>query len=130
MRRAASASEIALGAIGRVNGIVVGQTSRSRLQIRVIMQSSIVWLSAISAAAYGSPATAQDTIIVTATRTPESEVATPVAESAIAGRSIPALGPIDLRVAVSPAAGIEVTSGSDAGPAGSVVAAEGLAGVG
>ncbi len=127
MRRAASASEIALGAIGRVNGIVVGQTSRSRLQIRVIMQSSIVWLSAISAAAYGSPATAQDTIIVTATRTPESEVATPVAESAIAGRSIRARGAIDLRGALSPAAGIEVTSGSDAGPAGSVVAAQGLA---
>ena len=91
------------------------------------MKSGIARWLAVTAATVGAPATAQEAIIVTATRTPEPEVTVPVAETIVSGQSIRERGVTDLRGALSPAAGIEVLPGSDAGPAGSVVASQGLA---
>jgi iron complex outermembrane recepter protein len=75
---------------------------------------------------WATPSKAQEAIIITATRTPESELTTPVAESVVSGQSIRQRGATDLRGALSPVAGVEVLPGSDAGPAGSVLAFQGL----
>jgi outer membrane receptor protein involved in Fe transport len=81
---------------------------------------------AIAAATVPSIAWAEEPIIVTATRTPEPEITTPVADSVINGDDARARGALDLRSALSPAAGVEVLPGSDIGPGGSVVAMQGL----
>jgi iron complex outermembrane receptor protein len=69
---------------------------------------------------------AQNAIIVTATRTPERELTTPVADTVITGDDARAREALDLRSALSPAAGVEVVPGSDTGPASSVVGMQGL----
>jgi outer membrane receptor protein involved in Fe transport len=65
--------------------------------------------------------------VITVTRVPETEATVPAAETVIGGDDLRARGALDLRSALSPAAGVEVLPGSDAGPVSSVVAAQGLA---
>jgi iron complex outermembrane receptor protein len=90
------------------------------------MKSKFCWLSVVTAVTSAAPAMAQQAIIVTATRTPEPELTTPVADTLISGRDARNRGAIDLRSALSPAAGVEVLPGSDQGPSSSVVAMQGL----
>jgi outer membrane receptor protein involved in Fe transport len=71
-------------------------------------------------------AAAEEPILVTATRAPEPEITTPVADTIITGEEARARGATDLRSALAPAAGVEVLPGSDTGPGGSVVALQGL----
>src|SRR4051794_25102932 len=90
------------------------------------MNLKLVWISVMAAATASAPASAQQAIIVTATRTPEPELTTPVADTLISGQDARDRGAIDLRSALSPAAGVEVLPGSDQGPSSSVVAMRGL----
>ena len=69
---------------------------------------------------------AQEAITITATRIPELELTMPTADTLISGEEARARGALDLRSALSPAAGVEVLPGSDTGPGGSVVAMQGL----
>ncbi len=90
------------------------------------MNLKLVWISVMAAATASAPASAQQAIIVTATRTPEPELTTPVADTLISGQDARDRGAIDLRSALSPAAGVEVLPGSDQGPSSSVVSMQGL----
>ena len=84
------------------------------------------WFGGITALCMAAPVSAQSTIVVTATRTPEPDLSVPVAETVVTGDDIRARGATDLRGALSPAAGVEVLPGSDGGPASSVAAFQGL----
>lgn len=90
------------------------------------MKSVLAWVSVIAVATASAPAMPQQAIIVTATRTPEPELTTPVADTLISGKDAQDRGAIDLRAALSPMAGVEVLPGSDQGPGSSVVAMQGL----
>lgn len=90
------------------------------------MSKRFLILSAAAACSASSAARGTEAIIVTATRTPEPELTTPVADTVITGEDARARGATDLRGALTPAAGVEVLPGSDSGPAGSVVAMQGL----
>ncbi|MES2135508.1 MAG: TonB-dependent receptor [Pseudomonadota bacterium] len=89
------------------------------MRTKVVAVSGLIGLSS-------SMACAEPTILITATRTPERELTTPVADTVISGDDARARGALDLRSALSPAAGVEVLPGSDSGPTGSVVAMQGL----
>jgi iron complex outermembrane recepter protein len=90
------------------------------------MKSTIAWLSAVTAATVAAPAMAEEPIVITATRIPEPEITIPTADTLISGADARARGAIDLRSALSEAAGVEVVPGSDRGPGSSVVAFQGL----
>jgi iron complex outermembrane recepter protein len=66
-------------------------------------------------------------IIVTATRAPEPAIDIPVVITVIDGDDIAKQGAFDLRGALAAAGGVQVNPGGDNGPAGSVVALQGLA---
>jgi iron complex outermembrane receptor protein len=85
-----------------------------------------VLAAAFTAALAAAPCGAEEPIVVTVTRQPEPDIGVPAAETVISGDDIRARGAIDLRGALSPAAGVEVLPGSDGGPASSVVAFQGL----
>ncbi len=87
---------------------------------KIYLAAALLGLSPASAAWAEAP------IIITATKAPESELSTPVADSVVDGDEARARGALDLRSALSPAAGVEVLPGSDTGPGGSVVAMQGL----
>lgn len=74
-----------------------------------------------------TPASGEQSIVVTATRAPEPLLSLPVAETVVSGEDIRARGAVDLRAALATAAGVEVLPGGDMGPAGAVVAMQGLA---
>ena len=67
-----------------------------------------------------------DAILVTATKAPEPALTYPAVTTLIDGAALRARGAYDLRGALAEAAGVEVVPGGDAGPAGSVVALQGL----
>jgi len=90
------------------------------------MRPKIAWLSALAAAASASSAIAREPIIITATHMPEPELTIPIADTLISGQDARDRGAIDLRTALSAAAGVEVLPGSDQGPASSIVAMQGL----
>jgi iron complex outermembrane recepter protein len=72
---------------------------------------------------------AEDTndIIVTATRAPEPALEVPAVISIVSGEAAREQGAFDLRSALASAAGIQDNPGGDGGPAGGIVAAQGLA---
>ena len=90
------------------------------------MLTSLIALMS-SAAPTAVPPPDDTPIVITYTRTPEPETSVPAAETVIRGDDLRARGAIDLRDALSPAAGVEVLPGSDGGPTSAVVAAQGLA---
>src|SRR5215475_1071560 len=63
---------------------------------------------------------------VTATRLPEEPEQVPAAIEVLSGDELRGRGATDLRTALSPAIGVEIAPGGDAGPAGSVPAFWGL----
>src|SRR6266545_1661030 len=67
-----------------------------------------------------------DTITVTATKLPEELGTVPAMLSTVTGEDLRARGVQDLRAALSLLAGVDVSPGGDAGPAGSVPALWGL----
>jgi iron complex outermembrane recepter protein len=89
----------------------------------VLTTSIITGLAGLASA---TAASAEQPILITATRTPEPEITAPYADSLITGADARSRGALDLRSALSPAAGVEVLPGSDTGPGGSVVAMQGL----
>ncbi len=67
-----------------------------------------------------------EVVVVTATKLPEELHLVPVTVSVVSGDDLRARGVVDLRTALSLTAGVDVSPGSDAGPAGSVPALWGL----
>src|SRR5206468_5541471 len=94
---------------------------RGNVAKRYWLFGGLVGLACATAAA-----AAEEPILVTATRAPEPEITTPVADTIITGEEARERGATDLRSALAPAAGVEVLPGSDTGPGGSVVALQGL----
>ncbi|MFL6194071.1 MAG: TonB-dependent receptor [Thermoanaerobaculia bacterium] len=89
----------------------------------VLPALAITALGAVPAA--GQPAqpqtpTVEETIQVTATRTPEDVETVPASVTVISGEDLAARGATDLQSALALAAGISVAPGGDTGPAGSV----------
>lgn len=87
--------------------------------------SFVLAIRAAAAAQMDTP-DAIDTIQVTATRTATALLDTPASVSIVTGDQLRARMATDLRTALSMLAGVEISPGGDAGPAGSVPALWGL----
>jgi outer membrane receptor protein involved in Fe transport len=92
-----------------------------------LVRETKTWFATVAALSASTPAWGEEPIVITVTRVPETEATVPAAETVISGVDLRARGAFDLRSALSQAAGVEVLPGSDAGPASSVVASQGLA---
>ena len=90
------------------------------------MLKKIHFVAGLFGLSSASVAWSQEPILVTATRVPEPEITAPGADTLISGEDARSRGASDLRSALAPAAGVEVLPGGDTGPAGSVVAMQGL----
>ncbi|MFN7955454.1 MAG: TonB-dependent receptor [bacterium] len=83
-------------------------------------------LAASDPGAAAADALPPEVVVVTATKLPEELQLVPVTVSVVSGDELRARGVVDLRTALSLTAGVDVSPGSDAGPAGSVPALWGL----
>ncbi len=73
------------------------------------------------------PAAAEEAITVTATRLPEPAISLPLVIASLPNDTLRARGAVDLRDALAGVAGVQANPGGDMGPAGAVVAFQGLA---
>lgn len=90
------------------------------------MRLKFAWLAVMAAATCASPAMAQETITVTATRVPEPADSVPSYVTVISGEDLRARHVTDLRSALALVAGVEAPPGGDAGPASAVPSFWGL----
>ena len=93
------------------------------MSLRLFCALGMLALVLMSGAAFA----AEEAIVVTATHLAEEAFTLPLAIIPVDGTALGRRGPVDLRAAAATVSGVEVHPGGDMGPAGSVVAMQGLA---
>jgi len=100
---------------------------RSKIIVGIVLCIAVVrTASELPAAAEESPSKPIENMTVTATKLPEELANIPAMLSTVSGDELRARNAEDLRAALSLLAGVDVSPGGDAGPAGSVPALWGL----